>query len=59
MTTKRGQFEIGGIRMKVIKAVKTIDEYFIGLSDEGTVSDRLFFYGTYATCLLITAIAIF
>lgn len=37
--------------MKVLKAV---DAYFIGNAEEGTIEDRLWFYGTYVVAIVIT-----
>lgn len=37
-----------------MKVVMAIDDYFIG-TGEGTVSDRVWFYGTYALTGVIAA----
>ena len=36
----------------------TIDEFFIG-NNEGALSDRLWFYGTYAASLFIVSFIIY
>lgn len=40
-----------------MKVLRAIDEYLIG-NDEGTIGERLFYYGTYSACIIITIIAI-
>lgn len=38
--------------------IQRLDEYFIGTADEGTVSDRVYFYGLYVVTGLIAALTL-
>lgn len=41
-----------------MKTIKAIDNYFLGY-DDGTLSDRLWFYFSYAIALLFVTITLF
>lgn len=38
--------------------IKALDNYFIG-NGEGTIEDRLWFYGSYVITLLVVAVTLF
>lgn len=40
-----------------MKLIRKFDDYFLG-TGEGDITDRLWFYGAYATCLTIVAIIV-
>ncbi|WP_255536294.1 hypothetical protein [Planococcus beigongshangi] len=42
-----------------MQLIRRIDSYFIGEPDEGTVTDRLYFFGTLAATGIIAAVTLF